>query len=125
MKDSRPVFLNLLKVELPLAALVSILHRISGVLLFFVAGLFLWILANSIQSEQSFHSIKQMFREPVYAVILWISLSLVGYHFIAGIRHLLMDLHIGDSLRAGKVSALIALILSILVSLLLAGWIWL
>ncbi|MDE0645236.1 MAG: succinate dehydrogenase, cytochrome b556 subunit [Gammaproteobacteria bacterium] len=125
MKAERPVFLNVLKVQLPVAAVVSILHRISGVFLFVASGFFLWLFAISVHSEQGFNDIKQLLTKPMYAFILWICLSLVGYHLIAGVRHLLLDLHIGDSLQVGKISAYIVLISAIIASVLFGVWLWL
>lgn len=125
MKTERPVFLNVLKVQLPVAAVVSILHRISGVILFVASGFFLWLFATSGHSEQEFSNLKQLLAQPLYAFILWICLSLVGYHLIAGIRHLLLDLHVGDSLQMGKISAYIVLISAIISSVLFGVWLWL
>ena len=125
MKDSRPVFLDLLAIRLPITGVVSILHRISGVLLFIASLYLLFLLASSFGGETDFEQLKSDLGNPVHAFLLWATLSLLGYHFIAGVRHILMDLHIGESLRAGQLSSALVLILSIVISVLCGAWIWL
>lgn len=125
MTDHRPVFLNVFRVALPVAALTSILHRISGVLLFAAAAYLLWLGSVSVSSKEQFNGLVVLLENPIHALILWVTLTLLGYHFIAGIRHLLLDLHIGDSKSSGTMSAYLVLVLSLGIAGLSAWWIWL
>jgi len=125
MKSTRPVFLNLFAIRFPIVAVVSILHTVSGVVLFGASFYLLWILWLSLESEASFSNLKATLDNPVHSIVLWFTLSLLGYHIVAGLRHLLMDLHIGDSLKVGKASAAIVLVCSVLLSLAIGVWFWL
>ena len=125
MKSTRPVFLNLFAIRFPIVAVVSILHRVSGVVLFGASFYLLWILWLSLESEASFSNLRATLDNPVHSIVLWFTLSLLGYHIVAGLRHLLMDLHIGDSLKVGKASAAIVLVCSVLLSLAIGVWFWL
>lgn len=125
MKSTRPVFLNLLAIRFPIVAVVSILHRVSGVALFGASFYLLWILWLSLESEASFLNLKNALKQPLHSIVLWLTLSLLGYHIIAGLRHLLLDLHIGDSLKIGRASAAIVLVCSVLMSLTIGVWFWL
>ena len=125
MRSTRPVFLNLFAIRFPIVAVVSILHRVSGVVLFGASFYLLWILWLSLESETSFSNLRTTLEHPLHSIVLWFTLSLVGYHIIAGLRHLLMDLHIGDSLKIGKASAVIVLVCSVVLSLVIGVWFWL
>lgn len=125
MKDTRPVFLDIFAIRLPLPAIVSILHRISGVLLFVASLYLLFLLATSFGSATDFDQLKWNLDTPFHAVMIWATLSLLAYHFVAGVRHILMDLHIGESLRAGRLGSVLVLIISLALSVLCGVWIWL
>ncbi len=91
--------------RLPLAGITSILHRISGGLLFLLLPLVLWLLDRSITSEVSFDTFKAVtshwFAKLVILALAWAYLQ----HFFAGIRHLFMDLHLGVDKDSGRRSA--------------------
>lgn len=125
MKDLRPVFLDLLAIRLPLPGIVSILHRISGVLLFIASLYLLYLLASSFGGETDFEQLQADLESPLHSVLLWSVLSLLAYHFVAGVRHILMDLHIGESLRAGRVGSVLVLVFSLALSVLCGVWMWL
>jgi succinate dehydrogenase / fumarate reductase cytochrome b subunit len=129
-KKERPQFTNIHVTQLsnyrmPLAAIVSILHRISGFLMFALLPVVLYLLELSLRSEISFGYLYGFAAKPLVKLII---LALVwGYmqHFCAGIRHLVMDLHIGldkDSARKSAASVLVvSLALTFLVALKLFG----
>ena len=95
-------------------------------MLLFIASLYLlFLLATSFGGETDFEQLKSDLGNPVHAFLLWVTLSLLGYHFVAGVRHILMDLHIGESLTAGQLSSALVLIISIVISVLCGAWIWL
>lgn len=124
MDKKRPVNLDIGTIRLPITSYVSILHRVSGVILFFALAIFLWMLEGSLASEQSFNELGAMLANPICQFIIWGSLAALAYHAIAGIRHLIMDFGVGeDSFYAGRNSAWAAVVLSVVVIALLNWWI--
>ena len=121
VKNQRPVFLNLFQIKFPPPAIVSILHRISGVLIFLALPLFLWMLSKTLSSESEFQSLTQN-SHPLWWFSLWVGLSAVLFHLVAGIRHLLMDIGWGESLKAGRISAYLVLIIGALCVILAGIW---
>jgi succinate dehydrogenase / fumarate reductase cytochrome b subunit len=120
----RPVNLDIGTIRLPITSYVSILHRVSGVILFFALAIFLWMLEGSLASEQSFNELGAMLANPICQFIIWGSLAALAYHAIAGIRHLIMDFGVGeDSFYAGRNSAWAAMVLSVVAIALLTWWI--
>jgi succinate dehydrogenase / fumarate reductase cytochrome b subunit len=124
VKNKRPVNLNLLTIRLPVPAIVSILHRISGILLFLAIPFILCWFQTSLASQQGFDDIHQMFSSTMSKFIIWVLLSAFLYHFVAGIRHLLMDINIGVELKSGRLSAFITLFIVALLVVLTGIWIW-
>jgi len=124
VKNQRPKNLNLLTIHFPLPAIVSILHRISGVILFLVLPFALWGLKYSLASPLEFDHIRELFSLPLMKVLIWLVLSAFIYHFVAGIRHLLMDIHIGDELKSGRIAALLTIVISAVFILLAGIWLW-
>ncbi|MYM74932.1 succinate dehydrogenase, cytochrome b556 subunit [Duganella sp. FT109W] len=129
-KKERPEFRNIHVTELsnyrmPLASIVSILHRISGVLMFVLLPFVLYLLQNSLRSEISFAYYEGFVTYPlVKLIILALSWGFL-HHLCAGVRHLVMDAHIGldkDSARKSSATVLvISLVLTALVALKLFG----
>jgi succinate dehydrogenase / fumarate reductase cytochrome b subunit len=120
----RPIHLNLLQIRFPAPAIVSILHRASGVILFLCLPLFLWLLSSSLRSQASFDNIHTSLTHPVSAFITWVMLSALLYHLIAGVRHLLMDAGIGESLQGGRFTAYLVQCISAIGIILLGVWLW-
>ncbi len=124
MNSNRPKNLDLTTIELPLPAKASILHRISGFALFFAVAFMLTALNASLESAESFAELKSTFDNGLAKLIIWLILSAVGYHLIAGIKHLLMDAGIGESKEGGKVGAIITLVGGAIVIALAGVWVW-
>ena len=124
MNDKRPVNLNLFTIKFPIPAIVSILHRISGVFLFLMLPLLMWALNYSLTSENHFEAIKSFFSSLSVRLLLWLSLTALGYHLIAGIRHLLMDMHIGEDLKTGRAMAKLTIVVSGFLAVILGVWLW-
>lgn len=124
VNKNRPVNLDISTIQLPAAALVSILHRISGVVLFAVVGLLLWMLDKSLKSAQGFAEVAAAFNSVPAKLILWAALAALIYHLVAGIRHLLMDLGVGESLEGGRRSAVLVLVIAAILILLAGVCIW-
>ena len=120
-----PVFLDLTKMHFPITAIASILHRVTGVIIFLSLPILLWFFESSLHSETTFNQIKTLFHHLTYGIILWgISVAFI-YHALGGIRHLLMDVGIGETLIVGRISAWVVIILSILIAIYLGVcWLW-
>ena len=126
MKTKRPVNLDIGTIRLPITSYVSILHRVSGVVLFLAVALMLWVLDMSLDSEQSFQSLKECLSSPIAQFVIWAALAALAYHIVAGIRHLIMDLGVGeDSFETGRRSAWLVVVVAVAVIISLAGWIFL
>ena len=105
MTDNRPVYLNLLKIRLPLAGIVSFAHRVSGVLLFLLLPFSVYLLDLSVQSEESFASVQQMMTQPLMLLVQLLVLWSIAHHFFAGIRFLLIDAEIGVEKSQARLGA--------------------
>ncbi|MHB8346108.1 MAG: succinate dehydrogenase, cytochrome b556 subunit [Acidiferrobacterales bacterium] len=101
----RPVYLNLLKIRLPVGGVVSIVHRISGVLLVAMLPVSVYLLQRTLASRRAFEHVASVMARPPARAGLLIVLWLFGQHFFAGIRHLLMDMDIATSRKAGRIGA--------------------
>lgn len=111
MAVERPVFLNLWQLRFPLAAVVSILHRVSGVVLGLSLPCLLWLWSVSLRSEAGFVQVAQAVRGHGWSWLLWfVVLAALWFHVLAGVRHLIMDLGWGET-RAGSRMSAIALLL--------------
>lgn len=124
MIKQRPKNLNLLTIRFPLPAIVSILHRISGVILFLLIPLMLWGLSLSLSSSDDFDNLHLFLSSPLMKFLIWGFLSAFIYHFLAGIRHLFMDIHLGDELKSGRLSAQLTMAISIVFIILAGIWLW-
>ena len=123
MDNKRPVNLDLGTIRLPITSYVSILHRVSGVILFFAVAIFLWMLESSLASEQSFTDLGALLSNPVCQIVIWGSLAALAYHAVAGIRHLIMDFGVGEDSFARHNSAWVAVAVAIVVIALITWWI--
>ncbi|MEW6133594.1 MAG: succinate dehydrogenase, cytochrome b556 subunit [Pseudomonadota bacterium] len=109
-RPDRPVTLPLLSLRLPLAGWVSFLHRVSGVLLFFCLPLAVLALERALSGPQAFDEVRNTLRQPAVRVLLLLAVWALAHHLLAGIRHLLLDVHVGVNLAAARRSALIVAI---------------
>lgn len=117
----RPKHLDLSKIDLPLPGKVSILHRISGVGLFLCLPVILWLFSASLTSPDTFASFKAVFSNWLVKFILAGLIWAYIHHFCAGIRFLLLDLHIGIEKAAARKSAGVVLAVSIPLTLIVWG----
>jgi succinate dehydrogenase / fumarate reductase cytochrome b subunit len=124
VNKQRPKNLNLFTIRQPIPAIVSILHRLSGFLLFLLIPLILWALQRSLSSEQGFNDLHDAMTGPCAKFMIWIFLSAFIYHFVAGIRHLLMDAQIGEELKSGRIGAILTIIISGLLIIITGIWLW-
>ena len=122
---TRPKYYDLNLAHLPPPGLVSILHRISGALLFFPAlPIALYILHVSLASREGFEHWAVFFAQPGVKLILVLAAWGYAHHFFAGLRYLLLDLHVGIAKAPARTSAVAVLVLGFLAALTFAWCIW-
>jgi succinate dehydrogenase / fumarate reductase cytochrome b subunit len=124
VNSQRPVNLDLRTIKLPITAYTSILHRISGVILFVGIAIMLYGLGKSLASEEGFGEVKAYLTSPLAKFVIWALLSALLYHLVAGIRHLMMDSGVGETLEGGKRGSKIVIAVSVVVIVLAGVWIW-
>ena len=114
--DHRPVYIDLRKINLPVSALISITHRLSGMYVFFITlPLMLVLIYFSTESEDSFNDLSLFLMNYKFILALIVlSFCILWYHILSGVRHLIMDAHIGESLLASKYSAIFTISLWII-----------
>ena len=117
----RPKNLDLASIRLPLAGKVSILHRVSGVGLFLCFPFMLWLFSASLTSAETFATFKSVFATlPAKVVIAGLIWAFI-HHFCAGIRFLLLDMHIAVEKEPSRKSAAIVFAVSIPLTLIFWG----
>ncbi len=121
VNDKRPVNLDLGTIQFPLPAIVSLLHRISGFALFGLIPLLIWAWQYSLSSPENFAELADCTAFKVGVTIL---LAGLVYHTVAGFRHLIADLGIGESLAASRATAAVTMVLSGAVFIALGVWVW-
>ncbi|MYM62757.1 succinate dehydrogenase, cytochrome b556 subunit [Pseudomaricurvus sp. HS19] len=124
MNKNRPVNLDLATIKLPITAYVSILHRVSGVILFAGVAILLSMLDCSLDSAESFASLQNSLQQPLIQFLIWGTLAALAYHMVAGVRHLIMDCGIGETLEGGRLGAKILLVVAIVLIILAGVWVW-
>ena len=107
--NKRPVYLDLLRIRLPVGGVVSILHRVSGVLLVIAIPFLLWLLQESLASADRYQHVTGLLQNIPARILLFLLALALAHHSLAGVRHLLLDLHIGISRRGGRLGAWLVL----------------
>lgn len=121
---SRPIYLDLVRIRLPLPGWISILHRISGALLFLALPLGVSTLSISLSDEAGFQAMADCARQPL-AKMLAIGLAWsFSHHFFAGLRHLALDAHQGVGLACARRSSLAVFAASGATTLAFAVWVF-
>lgn len=124
MNDKRPVNLDIGSMRLPITAWVSIAHRASGVFLFAGTAVLIWALDASLRSPESFAALREYLAITWVKLVMWAVLAGLIYHTAAGIRHLVMDCGIGESMPGGTLGARLVIAVSVVLALLAGVWIW-
>ena len=101
--------------KFPLMAIASILHRISGVILFLFIPFVLWVLATSLSSSAGFQHVSTYFDSFAIRFFVWVMLSALIYHLLAGIKHLLMDMGFAETLKSARAASAFVIIVSVIV----------
>jgi succinate dehydrogenase / fumarate reductase cytochrome b subunit len=121
LKKKRPLWYNLNLLNLPLPGLVSILHRISGALLFFGLVWFLFLLDMSLASEEGYARFARYVSQPLVKLALAVLLWAYLHHFCAGIRYLFLDIDKGVDLPTARATSGLVLAVSLALTAIL-GW---
>ena len=120
-KKQRPKNLNLFTIRLPVNAMVSIMHRASGVLLFLVQPVLLWALYLSLHNAQGYQQVAALFAEWPVKLLLSLLGWAFSHHFFAGLRHLAMDVHWMTTLQKARFSSRVVLMLGAMTTV---CWLW-
>lgn len=123
-KKKRPVWYNLSPLNLPVPGLVSILHRISGVLLFLGLAAFLYLLDLSLASESGYAQAGEYLRSPIAKLLAIASIWALLHHMCAGIRHLFLDIDVGTNLHAARRSAFAVFVVSLALTVSIGVRLW-
>lgn len=123
MKSNRPINLPLSQViavnsKSPIA-MASILHRISGIVLFLLVPVMLYILQTSLISVEGFDAV---FNNLFLRFIAWIFVAATAYHFVMGVKHLLADLGMNEEFNSGRTAAVIGFVVAAI--LIVASFVW-
>lgn len=119
--NKRPRYLNLLKIKMPVTAVLSIAHRFAGFLMVIAIPFTIYVFQRSVSSEQEFNAVLALLRQPWVNLILVILTWSLAHHFIAGIRFLLIDLDIGVERHTARWTAWLTHLLAISATVCIAG----
>lgn len=124
MNKTRPVNLDLGTIALPVTAKASILHRISGVFLVAAVAVLLFLLDLSLSGEAGFARAIDVLGTPVARLVVWAVLAGLIYHAVAGVKHLLMDFGMGETLEGGLKAARITFAVAAVLIAAAGVWVW-
>ena len=124
MNKTRPVNLDLGTIALPVTAKASILHRISGVFLVAAVAALLYALDLSLSGEDGFARVSALLGSPLARLALWAVLAGLIYHAVAGVKHLLMDLGVGETLEGGITGARVTFVVAGILIVAAGVWVW-
>jgi succinate dehydrogenase / fumarate reductase, cytochrome b subunit len=114
---------DLMQYRFPVMAIASIFHRITGVLLLIYVPFILYYLHLSLSGSSGFFLVKSCLNKPGEKFFLWLFLSAVIYHLLAGLKHLIMDFGYWESLTAAKISSWIVMLLGVLGAIWMGVWV--
>jgi len=122
---ARPVYLDLPRIRQPIPAITSILHRISGALLFVIGvPALLWGVQSSLASPETYDAFRAFMARPLVKVVALVLMWAYFHHLLAGLRHLLMDVDVGLDLKPARQTATAATVAALLLTLVVAVRIW-
>jgi succinate dehydrogenase / fumarate reductase cytochrome b subunit len=124
VNKKRPVNLDIGTISLPITAYASILHRVSGVFVFAGIAVLLWLLDASLASPESFAEMKAITGSFFCKLIVWGVAAGLIYHTVAGVKHLIMDMGVGETMEGGVKGAKAVFAVSVVLIVLVGAWIW-
>lgn len=120
-KKRRPVFFNPVRIQMPVGALTSITHRVTGILLAAGVPFGIYLLDQSLQSDQSWSRVVHLLDNWAFKAVAIVFIWALAHHLLAGVRHLLSDVDIGSRLPSARRSAWMVNLGGLAVALLAAG----
>jgi succinate dehydrogenase / fumarate reductase cytochrome b subunit len=124
MQKTRPKHLDLPKIRLPLPGIVSILHRVSGALMFLAIPFMLYALEGSLASAERFDAFRSCISHPLVKLALLGILWAFLHHVCAGVRFLFLDIHKGLDLPTARLTAKLVLVVSLVLTVVIGGLVW-
>lgn len=124
VKKPRPINLDLQTISFPIAAIASIVHRVSGVITFISVAILLSLLNLSLSSPDGFDLAFMLVNGFFIKFVLWGILTALAYHIVGGIRHMLMELGHFEELESGATSAKITFYITALLSFFAGYLVW-
>ncbi|MDH2918655.1 MAG: succinate dehydrogenase, cytochrome b556 subunit [Sideroxydans sp.] len=124
MNKKRPKHLALHLIKLPLPGIISILHRVSGLLLFLALPLLLLLLQMSLRSIETYTALQALLSHPMSKLVMLILLWGFLHHFCAGLRYVAIDLHYVKSLKDARTSSKVVLLVSLILTTILGAKLW-
>ena len=124
LSRERPVNLDLTTFRFPISAIASILHRVAGVILFFGRFIQMALLGMSLENEAGFADTLALLENGFVSFIVWGVLAALAYHFVAGVKHLFMDMGYGETLESGRLFAKVSIAVASLLIVSAAVWVW-
>lgn len=120
----RPKHLKLMQIRLPVPGIISIMHRVSGAVLFLLIPLLLWLFQASLESAASFAGFRNVVAHPLMKLVLLGLLWGYLHHLLAGLRHLFLDLDLGTELATARLTSMIVLATGIVLTLAVGVTLW-
>ncbi len=117
----RPVFLNLLRIRHPVTAVVSILHRISGVLMVAATPWVIYLFGLSLEGPSGYARVREILAQPAACAGLILLAWALAHHLFAGVRFLLIDIEVGVGLAHGRRSAWMVTVAGVVATVLVVG----
>ncbi|WP_119343060.1 succinate dehydrogenase, cytochrome b556 subunit [Facilibium subflavum] len=111
--------------KFPITAISSILHRVTGLLMVVLLPFLLWGFDLSVRGGDSFYYVQYLLLHTPWSFVAWLFLSAISYHVFAGIRHLIMDLGMGEEMTVARITSSFVLILGVLAAIFWGVWLWL
>ena len=124
MRKERPKNLDLTTVKMPVTATASILHRVSGIIVFIALAIFLTLLNSSLSSAEDFQRVQGYFDLFIVEFVFWGSLTGLAYHAVFGIRHMIQDLGHWEEMDSSSLSAKVGFVITAALSVLAGILVW-
>lgn len=124
MRKDRPTNLDLSTVKFPINAIASILHRISGIIVFIALAIFLTLLNCSLTSAEDFQRVQSYFDLFIVGFVFWGALTGLAYHAVFGVRHMIQDLGYWEELDSASLTAKVGFAITVALSILAGILVW-
>jgi len=124
VRKERPKNLDLSTVKFPITATASILHRVSGIIVFIALAIFLFILNCSLSSAQDFQLVQGYLDTFIVEFVFWGALTGLAYHAVFGVRHMIQDLGYWEEMDSAALSAKVGFAITAVLSILAGVLVW-